>query len=220
MKKLLIAFLFLFAGATFAQNIQLHYDFSKERKYLTTTLEMFRPDEYGSTFFFVDMDYNGGNFANHNTKNVSLAYWEIARYINVYNKLSATVQYNDGTASGWPLGPVVLAGVSYPIDLGFVTLNTDLLYRKDFTSDGSDAQLTTVWFVPFFEGKLHFTGFLDVWTKKAGSDRQFVLLTEPQLWYNFGKHLAIGSEVEISNNFLPGETKLRAFPTVAAKWNF
>lgn len=50
----------------YAQNVQLHYDFG--RKSATTTVEMFRPDGGGSTFFFVDMDYS---------PKVSGAYWEI-----------------------------------------------------------------------------------------------------------------------------------------------
>lgn len=49
----------LLAGATFnakAQNLQVFYD--TERGCVTSTLEMFRPDAFGSTFYFVDMDYN------------------------------------------------------------------------------------------------------------------------------------------------------------------
>ena len=43
----------LLVGLLSAQtNIQLHYDI--EREYNTTTLEMFKVDEYGSTFWFVD----------------------------------------------------------------------------------------------------------------------------------------------------------------------
>ena len=48
-----------------AQNIQLHYDFGrslydkdlKGRPLLTSTVEKFHPDAWGSTYFFVDMDY-------------------------------------------------------------------------------------------------------------------------------------------------------------------
>ena len=50
--------LLLLVGATQeskAQNIQVQYD--TERDCVTSTLEMFRPDAFGSTFFFVDMDY-------------------------------------------------------------------------------------------------------------------------------------------------------------------
>jgi hypothetical protein len=45
-------------------------------------------------------------------------------------------------------------------------------------------------------------------------------LTEPQLWFNIDSHLAVGSEVEISNNFLPGTDGVQINPTLALKWNF
>ena len=38
-----------FGAAVKAQNLQVHYDFGKDRKQITTTLEMFKPDKYGST---------------------------------------------------------------------------------------------------------------------------------------------------------------------------
>ena len=219
MRKTILLFVLLLGSAAFAQNIQLHYDLGKDRDYFTTTIEMFKPDEYGATFFFVDMDFdNPGN------KSISLAYFEIARYITIpgASGLSATVQYNDGTAPWGPLGHIVLGGLSYPIDLGFVTLNTDILFRKDYLSNGSGAQLTTVWFVPFLEGKITFTAFLDLWTGDYWytDGTQMVLLTEPQLWYNFDNHISVGSEIEISNNFLPLTDGIQVNPTVAVKWNF
>jgi hypothetical protein len=91
MKKILLLIVILSFTKIFAQNIQLHYDFGEDRKYFTSTIEMFKPDEYGSTFFFVDFD-----FAMPGNNSISLAYFEIARYVNVYDKLAVTVQYNDG----------------------------------------------------------------------------------------------------------------------------
>ena len=38
------------------QNVQLHYDMG--RSYLTSTVEMFKPDAGGSTFFFIDLNYD------------------------------------------------------------------------------------------------------------------------------------------------------------------
>ena len=84
MKRLLLLVLFVVASvAGLAQNVQLHYDFGRGiydelgktedyygRPQLTTTVEMFRPDSFGSTFFFIDLDYASG---------VKGAYWEIAR---------------------------------------------------------------------------------------------------------------------------------------------
>lgn len=65
----LAAFFLTFVSfVTCAQNIQLHYDLG--RNSLTSTVEMFRPDDWGSTFFFVDFDYHW---------KASGAYWEISR---------------------------------------------------------------------------------------------------------------------------------------------
>jgi len=216
MKKILFAIVLV--SFCYAQNFQLHYDFSKERKYFTSTIEMFKPDEYGATFFFVDMDYN-----NKGDKNVSLAYWEIARYVALpfVNNLSATIQYNDGMTNNFSFDKVWLGGVSYPIDLGFVTINTDLLVRKEHNHD-LGAQVTFVWYKPFFNNQLVFNGFMDIWTSKqkdAGKTK-IIMLTEPQIWYNINNHLAVGGEIEISNNFIFGKNDVQVFPTIAMKWNF
>lgn len=41
-----------------AQNCQVHYDHGKNCHYIITTFEMFKPDKWGNTYFFVDYDYN------------------------------------------------------------------------------------------------------------------------------------------------------------------
>lgn len=221
MRKLLLlaAFITLSMASSFAQNLQIHYDMGKDRKYFTSTFEMFKPDDYGASFFFIDFDFNqSGN------KSASLAYFEVARYLKlpfITEKLSATVQYNDGTAPWGRLGSIWLAGFSYPIDLGFVTLSTDLLARKDYSSKDMDIQLTTVWYKPFFDNKLVFQGFLDVWShhNPVKDEREFVVLTEPQLWYNVWDKLNLGGEVEISNNFIASD-EFQVNPTLGIKWNF
>ena len=65
-----------------AQNVQLHYDLGRtlyddldSRPSVTTTVEMFKPDKWGSTFLFTDIDYK-------NDSDVG-AYWEIAREFNL-----------------------------------------------------------------------------------------------------------------------------------------
>ena len=81
MKKIL---LLTFSAALFysvsAQNIQLHYDFGENRKFLTSTVEMFKPDSWGSTFFFIDMDYSSDS---RNAENgVLIYYWELELLFN------------------------------------------------------------------------------------------------------------------------------------------
>lgn len=87
MKKTLLFAILLFVGIcqSAAQNIQLHYDFGHSlydefkdsRAKITTTVEMFKPDKWGSTFFFVDMDYADNE--------VKSAYWEIARELKFWD---------------------------------------------------------------------------------------------------------------------------------------
>lgn len=78
MKKGILLSVLLLSFSTLAQNFLLNYDFGKNRKYFTSTFEMFKPDEYGATYFFIDFDFNHpGN------KSASLGYFEIARYVSL-----------------------------------------------------------------------------------------------------------------------------------------
>lgn len=232
MKKIFVVLCFILTSKTFSQNLQLHYDFGDDRKYFTSTLEMFKPDEYGSTFFFVDFDYD---FSGNN--GISLVYFEIARYINIYKQIALTFQYNDGLAAvpiqdlgniAVTLNQTFLAGISYPVNIGFMTLDTELLYRKTYGSRGADGQFAMVWLLPVIENKVLFTGYLNVWSQdeklRAGTpgtnDKEIVFLTEPQIWYNIDKHISVGTEIEISNNFLPFQKEIKIMPTLGVKWNF
>src|SRR5690606_41205685 len=70
--------------------------FGKDRKLITTTVEMFKPDKFGSTFFFIDMDYSSD--ARDVDNGLSLAYWEIARAFkwNENQKFMPRAEYNGG----------------------------------------------------------------------------------------------------------------------------
>ncbi|MGD9929748.1 MAG: DUF5020 family protein [Mangrovibacterium sp.] len=227
MKKVL---LFLFAAVlslgAFAQNLQVHYDFGEDRKLVTTTLEMFRPDKYGSTFFFVDMDYSSD--ARNVDNGISLAYWEIARAFKwkETQSIMPRVEYNggilklDGTLPFVPIENCWLAGVEHTwasADFSKIfTLQAN--YKNIEDKEDASFQITAVWTIKMLEGKLAFTGFADFWKEEMfwGTDYRF--LTEPQLWYNFCPNFAVGSEIEISNNFVKDGFQVN--PTLAAKWTF
>ncbi len=219
-----------------AQNVQLHYDMGKandkrasDRGYFTSTLEMFRPDSLGSTFFFVDMDYNGKN------GDISTAYMEIARDLKFWKApVAFHVEYNGGifandkTNFGGAIRNAYLIGASTSFNLGKFSLGAYLAY-KHFNGggkEGLDVQWTGTWFSMFANGKITFSGFVDVWSQDASNSigkpdgKTWVLVSEPQIWYNFNKNLSLGSEVEISSNFVFGSNKLEIMPTVAAKWSF
>ena len=109
MRKLIFVAIFMaLSSVASAQNIQLHYDLGHSlyddlkgteefagRPELTTTVEMFRPDGWGSTFFFIDFDYSSG---------AKGAYWELAREFCFWqesklNWLSVHAEYNGGLST-------------------------------------------------------------------------------------------------------------------------
>ncbi|TDO02756.1 DUF5020 family protein [Sunxiuqinia elliptica] len=228
MKQLLLAlFVSMLALGASAQNVQFHYDFGKDRKLVTTTVEMFRPDKYGSTFFFIDLDYSSD--ARDVDNGVSLAYWEIARAFkwNENQTLMPRVEYNGGTMKldgvGTPYIPIEncwLAGLEHTFASADFSKILTLQANYKHIQDKEDAsfQLTAVWTIKMLQDKLVFTGFADFWKEEMfwGTDYRF--LTEPQLWYNFCPNFAVGSEIEISNNFVKDGAQIN--PTLAVKYTF
>ena len=229
MKKILLFFtLIAFASAISAQNIQLHYDFGKDRKYVTTTVEMFKPDKLGNTFFFIDFDYGipGHDF-------MSNAYFEIARVMTIKKSpFGIHGEYNGGfgkiaNVNGfYSVNNAWLGGVDYSwnakdFSKGF---SLKVLY-KEIQKKQHSFQLTGVWYINFAKGKMAFTGFADFWKEDSDfnfdskTDAEFTFLSEPQLWYNICSHFAVGGEVELSNNFA-GMEGFHAMPTLGAKWTF
>lgn len=213
-----------------AQNVQLHYDFG--RNAATTTVEMFRPDSGGSTFFFVDMDYS---------PKVSGAYWEIAREFNFWqdskvNWLSVHLEYNGGlnTVAG-SFNNAILGGLtysghskdwsktwsitaSYKVIPGTIALNGE--------KQPHNFQITGVWNLDFFDHWLSFNGFADFWREaRPWQGTKFIFITEPQLWVNLNKiegwekiNLSVGTEIEMSCNFV--QKGFKVMPTAALKWTF
>lgn len=213
-----------------AQNVQFHYDMGRDAA--TTTVEMFKADNAGSTFFFVDLDYN---------PRVSGAYWEIARELNFWHDskvkwLSVHVEYNGGlnTQAGsfnnsW-LGGLTYSGnssdwsktwsltASYKAIPGTVGLSG----RQQV----HNFQLTGVWNLDFFNHWLSFNGFADFWREaRPWQGTEFIFISEPQIWLNLNKikgweeiGLSVGTEVELSCNFVA--KGFHAMPTLAAKWTF
>lgn len=218
-------------GNLFGQNLQLHYDFGKDRSYLTSTIEMFKPDKLGNTFFFIDMDYSVGK-----VQGVSLAYWEIARVFNVPKlPVGIHVEYNggfgqfktDNNFNAYQINDALLAGLDYSInDEGYTKgLSVKALYKYIHGKHDLSYQLTAVWYMHFFNKKISFTGFADFWKEDndfnfdGQVDTEYVFLTEPQLWYNFNSQISFGGELELSSNFA-GSKGFKVNPTLAFKYNF
>ena len=212
------------------QNVQLHYDMG--RSYLTSTVEMFKPDAGGSTFFFIDLNYD---------PRVTGAYFEISRELCFWQEsradwLSVHLEYNGGldTVNGsynnsW-LGGLTYSGHS---DDWSKTWSFSAMYKAipgTLSLMGKKSihnfQITGVWNMDFFDHWLSFNGFVDFWKEaRPWQGTDYIFITEPQLWVNLNKlegweniNLSVGTEVELSANFVA--KGFHAMPTAALKWTF
>ena len=242
MRKLIIFGVMALMGLTMqAQNIQLHYDFGRSiyseqlggpqddnisrRAKVTLTLEQFKADNLGSWFYFVDVDFS--------SKFVEGAYAEISREFNLgkQSPFAAHIEYNGGLNRFGSFQQAALAGFAYnghSEDFS-KTWSVQLMYKQyfksyEYTRSYPGVQLTGVWGINFANNKCRFDGFIDFWRgEKANGHGCLVILSEPQFWYNFTNHFSVGTEVEISNNFIYNVVDDKSFfinPTLAVKWNF
>jgi len=217
MRKIVLLF-FLVAGflQLKAQNLQLHYDMGKDRGYMTSTIEMFKPDKWGSTFFFIDFDYNK-DFGN----SVSFAYMEIARGLKFWDSpWEIHVEYNGGTF----VNDAWLLGANYTWNNSDYTRIFTLqgMYKNIKNTEDASFQITGVWTIHMANRKFTFSGFADFWKEEGlfnGKKTDFVFLSEPQLWYNATENLSLGGEIELSSNFA-GNKGFLVCPTIGVKWNF
>lgn len=212
------------------QNVQLHYDMG--RSYLTSTVEMFKPDAGGSTFFFIDLNYD---------PRVTGAYFEISRELCFWQEskadwLSVHLEYNGGldTVNGsydnsW-LGGLTYSGhtddwsKTWSLSAMYKAIpgTVSLMGKKSI----HNFQITGVWNMDFFDHWLSFNGFVDFWKEaRPWQGTDYIFITEPQLWVNLNKlkgldniNLSVGTEVELSANFVA--KGFHAMPTAALKWTF
>ena len=235
MKKIfMMALMAVAALSVNAQNIQLHYDFGRNiypdqedgRQKVTITLEQFKADKWGSWYYFVDLDLSRKFFKS--------AYTEISREFSFGSgsPFAAHVEYDGGLSeAAGSFQQAALLGAAYnghSADFS-KTWSVQLLYKRyfksyDYSRAYNSAQLTGVWGLNFAQNKCTFSGFIDFWRgEKANGHGQLVILTEPQFWYNFTPHFSVGSEIELSNNFIYNLYDDKTFfinPTLAVKWNF
>lgn len=217
-----------------AQNVQLHYDLGRHlysdgeagRQAFTATFEQFKADKTGSWFYFIDLDVD--------KKGMAGAYTEITREFTFSTpspsgSFAAHIEYNGGLNRGGSFQTAGLLGVAWNghnADFS-KTYSIQTLYKQFFGQNGNkayaSAQLTGVWSTTFAQGKCTFAGFIDFWRGEKGNGHgQLVILSEPQLWYNVNDKISLGTEWELSNNFIYNPVNDKSFfvnPTIAVKFN-
>ncbi|MGM0647207.1 MAG: DUF5020 family protein [Bacteroidota bacterium] len=232
MKKLFVSLVLIASTLMLTgQNIQLHYDMGKDRNYLTSTIEMYKPDQWGSTFYFVDMDYG----ISDNLKGVNMVYFEIERGIKFWQApFEIHFEYQGGFGQyeaepfngAYQINDAWLTGGQYTFaneDFSrFFTLHVLYKYIRDV--EDLSFQIAGVWELNYFDSKLTFAGFADFWKEPVDydfdgtTDAAYIFITEPQLWYNFTKNFSLGSEIEVAHNFI--KEGFQVNPTLGVKWRF
>lgn len=221
---------------SFAQNIQLHYDFGSDRRMLTSTLEYFNLNDKGSIFYFVDINYGGK--INKVQSDISQVYFEIVKGLKFwkpsfeihteYNGGIGQFMNNDQTRAAFTINNAWLLGGHYTFSNSSTnnTLTLQGMYKYIQHKHNASFQITMIWNLELVNDLIFFQGFADYWREDQefiqleqgnSSNTGYVFLTEPQIWFHIYKGLLLGGEVEIGNNF--GGTKgLQVNPTFAFKW--
>lgn len=232
LKKLLFGFTLLINLFTIsAQNVQFHFAPRHSlaegeapdpgKNYFFSTVEMFKPDKWGSTFMFIDMSYAGDKGS------ISSAYWEIARDLKFWDApVCFHAEYNGGVVDGVKnaIPNAYLLGASYPFSIQNAFMSTYVVYKYNaFQKASNDVQWTVTWNWTGLKDRLTFCGFMDLWTENKDrvsgeGGKKTILLSQPQIWFNATNHLSVGSEIELSSNFY--DDKFYVLPTLAAKWQF
>ena len=185
-KKTILTFSVALATVSLAKaqtNLQVFYDFGKDRGHVTTTVEGFYNDNWGNTFFFIDHDFN--NKLDGKVVSPNGTYMEIARCLNFWQNtklggLSFQVEYNGGVYNAYSINNAFLVGLDYFIHSKDYknTLNLKVLYKwndyrgsvwtekpnYEFKSQ-VPMQFTVVWGFQDLFGLtgLRFSGFADFW---------------------------------------------------------
>ena len=239
MKKIFLSALLLVATLPiFAQlNVQMHYDLGKtiygdelsNRPLFTATVENFKADKWGNTFFFIDLD-----FGDNTMKSV---YAEFSREFNLgKSPFAAHVEYNGGLSGFGSYNDAYLAGAAWNwANKDFSkTFSLKLLYKylaNQPSNNKHSWQVTTVWGIHFAKGLCSFSGFADLWHDNSVTGN-LIFCSEPQFWFHLNAlesvdddfKLSVGAEVELTKNMVwPAEglnDNFYAIPAVGVKWTF
>ncbi len=225
------ASIFAFAISAKAQsdysNLQIYYDFGKDRKYMSSTFEAFKGDQWGDTFLFADFYFTDKEDRDAGKSSASNGtYFEIKRGLNFWKEsklkdLSIRLEY-DG--SSWGASKVCMGAKYFLHSKDFKNKFTiSLMYLQNIKRCKADLpfKFTVLWEMKDIFGlkKLCFNGFGNIWGY-SGAYGKINILAEPQIWYCLdGEHFNIGSEIEISYNF-SGHDGFMVNPCLGIKWVF
>lgn len=216
MKKYIATLLLFFVTFFYSQsqNVQVLYDFGKDKNHVTTTFEHFNVDKWGTNFYFVDVEFNGVK------NNVSLAYIKAMRTLKFWDSpFSIHLGYDGGLLHTEHFSTYINNAYMIGGDYTYMskdyskTLSLKAMYKNIQGIDNATYQLSAIWVLNYFNDKLTVSGFTHYWKENS----THIVYSEPQFWYNATKHLSIGGEIKVGYNF--NESGWRVTPSTGIKWN-
>ena len=211
------------ASAQFT-NLQLHKEMGSinvndstkiKRDGFKLKFEMLGVDSVGIYYLTTSTQYSTGD------KNVS-AQLQLLHGIRIskHSKFQAMLglQSAIGTTSQW------YVGVHHPFKVGRVKFLPFIAYVYNKDQPSANFRLTSAVSTLFAKKKILIFGFVNAYTRdKVSSEgvesKEIGLQANPQAWFRFNKHIAVGGEV--SMDYLESRyQKFIAIPTVGARWAF
>jgi hypothetical protein len=232
----------LLHGSSSAQTLQLHYDLrhsiapaQNPHNFPTLYFEYFKNQDSGQSFikpgsflFKTQADLLGYK------NNIGKFYLQVSQSFRCWKpKIFLSLQYSGGAGITEPkqysyyIVNTFSAGLSYPFQWKGAWLSAVLNYKYvPYARPSHDFLYTFYWWKGLLNYKLELAGDFSIWTENnnhgdeptAGlTGKRFFFFAEPQLWFNLGKSLAIGSKVNLYYHVNIREDRLQAFPTVAIR---
>ncbi len=227
-----------------AQNLQLHYDLrhtispaTNPKNFPTLYFEFWKMRDSGrhlikpgGFLLKTEADLQGLN------NNIGKFFLQVSQSFRAWTpRIFLQLQYSGGGGITEPkqysyyITNTYQGGAEVPFrwKQAFLTAVLDYKYVS-YPKPTSDPIFTLYWYRGFFHHKLEFAGDFSVWTgnRNHGDEpttgekgKQGFFFAEPQVWYNAGKGLSIGSKLNCYYHVNIPADSWQAYPTLAARIN-
>jgi len=245
MKSLLFLTIIAWSAQTFAQNLQLHYDFRHSvdpkhnsqnfpalyfeyLKTLDSTSFFIKP---GTFFLKVETDMQGDQ------DNIGKAYIQTSQSFRFWKpKIYLNLQYSGGLGVTNPaqysyyINNSISLGPNYLWNWHGAYFNIALSYDYNMLKKPShDMLLSFYWWKGLWNYKMEFAGDFELYTlnKNHGDDftkglkgKTVSFFGEPQVWFKIKGNFSLGSKFIMYYHVITPDNLFEVYPTVAARIKF
>ncbi|HWK04293.1 MAG TPA: DUF5020 family protein [Puia sp.] len=185
----------------------------------------------GSFLFKTQADLSGAQ------NNIGKFYMQVTQSFRCWKpKIYLSLQYSGGLGVTEPkqysyyINNTFSAGVDLPFHWKETWFSSVLDYKYvPYTRPSHDFLYTLYWWKGLLHYKLELSGDFSIWTEnKDHGDaytanlrgKRFFFFAEPQVWYNIGKKLSLGSKINMYYHVNTTDNLFQVYPTIAVKCKF